>query len=243
MLDTLQTGLVILTYGKDVAVSPWLWLVLPAVLGYLFGSINSAALISRTIYGKDVRTMGSGNAGLTNMLRVFGKKAAVLTLIGDLLKTALPILLVSIPFGFHYISGISTGYSCYVTGLFCVIGHIKPLYYGFRGGKGVRAASTAILILAPVVFLILLITFVLLVWMTKYVSLGSIVAAGLLPLTLQGYMQVVANEKYDGFVLLIGFLLAVIIIFCHRANIGRLWRHEENKLSFHSQSDEDGGKK
>ena len=229
----------------EVVSAEWLPLLLAALFAYLLGSISPAILVGRLFAKTDIRTMGSGNAGLTNMLRVFGKKAAVLTLIGDLLKTALPILLVSIPFGFHYISGISTGYSCYITGLFCVIGHIKPLYYGFRGGKGVLAASTAILILAPVVFLILLITFVLLVWMTKYVSLGSIVAAGLLPLTLQGYMQVVANEKYDGFVLLIGFLLAVIIIFCHRANIGRLWRHEENKLSFHSKNDEDknGGKK
>jgi glycerol-3-phosphate acyltransferase PlsY len=70
-----------------------------------------------------------------------------------------------------------------------------------------------------------------------------LVAAGLLPVTLQGYMQIITNEKYDGFILLIGFLLAAIIIICHRENIGRLWRHEENKISFHSDKNDDGGKK
>ena len=245
MLDILQNGLFGRWLPTETLNTPVLWFLLPALLGYLFGSINSAVLISRALFGKDVRTMGSGNAGLTNMLRVFGKKAAVLTLFGDILKTALPILLAGIAFGFHYASGIAAAYPCYVAGLFCVIGHIKPIYYGFRGGKGVLSAATMVLILAPVVFLILLITFVLLVWMTKYVSLGSIVVAGLLPVALQGYMQVVANEKYDGFILLIGFVLAAIIIICHRANLGRLWRHEESKLSFRSKSDEDenGGKK
>jgi glycerol-3-phosphate acyltransferase PlsY len=213
------------------------------VVPYLLGGINTSIIVTKIKTGKDIRTMGSSNAGLTNMLRVFGKKAAVLTLLGDILKTVIPVLLAGIAFGFYYVSGIAIGYSCYVAGLFCVIGHIKPIYYGFRGGKGVLSAATVILMLSPAVFLVLLITFVLLVWMTRYVSLGSLVAAGLLPVALQGYMQIITNENYDGFILLIGFLLAAIIIICHRENIGRLWRHEENKISFHSDKNDDGGKK
>lgn len=233
----LQKGLYAVKISPDATDAPILWFIALAAVAYLLGSINSAVLFSRLFFGADVRTKGSGNAGLTNMFRVYGKGAAGLTLLGDILKTVLSMLIAGVFFGFHYVSGISVGYACYIAGLFCVIGHIKPIYYGFRGGKGVLCCATMVLILAPIVFLILFAAFSLIVYVSRYISLGSIVVAGLLPITLQAYMQTAANDKYDPFVVLFGFVMAVIIVVCHRANLGRLWRHEENKFSFHRSAD------
>ena len=122
---------------------------------YLLGSINSAILISRVIYKDDIRTHGSGNGGMTNMLRTFGGKAALLTLAGDLGKTAIAISLAGLVFGFGYVAGISICEFCYLAGLFAVLGHIFPIYYKFKGGKGVLVTSTMALILTPIPFLML----------------------------------------------------------------------------------------
>ena len=236
--DILQNGLYAVKFVPGATDAPILWFLGLAIVAYLLGSINSAVLFSRLFFGADVRTKGSGNAGLTNMFRVYGKGAAGLTLLGDILKTVLSIVIAGIFFGFHYVSGISVGYACYIAALFCVFGHIKPIYYGFRGGKGVLCCATTVLVLAPIVFLILFAVFALVVYVSRYISLGSIVVAGLLPITLQAYMQTLANDSYDFFVVLFGFVMTVIIIYCHRANLGRLWRHEENKFSFHRNSNE-----
>ena len=212
-----------------------LWsLLLVMLVAYLLGSINSAVLVSRILYRADIRTQGSGNAGLTNMFRVYGKRAALFTLLGDILKTVLSILVAAIFFGFWYSHALSVNYFCYIAALFCVIGHIKPIYYGFRGGKGVLCTAVAVLVLAPPVFGVLFAAFVLIVWATRYISLGSIVTAGLLPLTLQAYMQIImGDDTYNPLIVLFGFVFTVIVVYCHRANLGRLWRHEENKFSFH----------
>ncbi len=235
--DILQYGLYTTKIAPGAETVPYLIVALLAAVAYLLGSINSAVLFSRLLYREDVRQKGSGNAGLTNMLRVYGKKAALLTLFGDLFKTVLAMFIGGLFCGFSYLKALSFSPMCWIAALFCVIGHIKPIYYRFRGGKGVLCAATAILILSPPVFLVLFLSFVLLVWMTRYVSLGSITAAFLLPLALQGYMQAfifTGDEQgfYDAGIMLFGVIFAAIIILCHRKNIGRLWRHEENKLSF-----------
>ena len=235
--NILQNGLYAVKFAPGATDAPIIWFLAIALIGYLLGSINSAVLFSRLVFGADIRTKGSGNAGLTNMFRIYGKSAAGLTLLGDILKTVLSVLIAGIFFGFNYVSGISVGYACYIAALFCIIGHIKPIYYGFRGGKGVLCCATAVLVLAPIVFLVLFVSFVLIVYVSRYISLGSIVVAGLLPIALQGYMQTIANDSYDPIVVLFGFIVAVIVIYCHRANIGRLWRHEENKFSFHRNTD------
>ena len=214
-------------------------LLLPLLLcGYLLGSLNSAVIVSRCLYHDDVRAHGSGNAGLTNMFRVYGKRAAAFTLLGDIFKAALAVFLGGFFFGFYYAQSLAFGYMGYITGFACVIGHIKPVFYHFRGGKGVLCTAVVVLILAPVVFAVLFLSFLLIVWLTRYISLGSVVVAGLFPIAMQGYMQTfLGQEKYDGALVLLAICFTVVIVFCHRQNLVRLWNHKENKFSFHRHHD------
>ena len=216
----------------------YLGFVIVLIIGsYLLGSINSAIILSKIIYHDDIRKHGSGNAGMTNMLRTYGKGAAGLTLLGDLLKTALAIALGGFLFGFGYVGGISMandGY-CYVAGLFAVLGHIFPIYYGFKGGKGVLATATMALILTPVPFLILLVLFVIIVWMSKYVSLGSVTVAILYPVVLHGYFTITfsdAQYTMPGLIAFSTITLAILIVWCHRGNLQRISNRTERKISF-----------
>ncbi len=200
------------------------------LVSYLLGSINSGIIVSKIIYKDDVRDHGSGNAGLTNVYRTYNNRATILTLLGDILKVFIALLVTAFFFGFLYKSGLSYQPLCYLSGLFCVIGHIKPVFYKFKGGKGVLCASATILLLAPFVFLPLLVVFVSVVAMTKYISVGSIAIAFFLPFTIQANMNILGstNPSITGLCAVIG----LIIIFCHRANIKRLSRGEENKFHF-----------
>ena len=217
------------------------------IAGYLLGSINSAVIISKVFYGDDIRNHGSGNAGMTNMLRTFGLKAAGLTLLGDLLKTALSIVIGSILGGFSYLGGISVGgLYCdlplnYIAGFFAVIGHILPIYYGFKGGKGVLCTAAMALILTPVEFVILLGVFVLMVWWSKYVSLGSVTVAVLYPIVVSGHIKIAFNNAMyqNGVMALITIVLAIIIVYCHRGNLERISNGTERKLSFKSKKNND----
>ena len=199
---------------------------------YLLGSVNSAIIVSKVMYRDDIRTHGSGNAGLTNMLRTYGKKAAAFTLIGDMLKTALAIAVAAGLLGIHYIGGINydEGF-CYMAGLFAVLGHVFPVYYGFKGGKGVLVTSTMALILTPIPFAILLAIFVGIVAASGYVSLGSVSVATLYPILVNGYILLF----FDGAPLIISLctiILAVFIVWCHRENLERISNRTERKISF-----------
>lgn len=201
------------------------------VIGYLLGSINSAIIVSGKLFGKDIRNYGSGNAGLTNMLRVFGKKAALFTLLGDMLKTALSVLL-----------GTWVCYSPtlevqggYLAALFCVLGHIAPIYYRFKGGKGVLAAATAILILDPFVFLLLIATFALVLFVFRYVSMASVIAAFFYP----AYVYIIeinlVHQIPGFFKMLFATIVSLMVIVMHRKNIERVYKGTENKFSFKSK--------
>ena len=207
-------------------------LLLVLLASYLLGSINSAILISKLIYKEDIRTKGSGNGGMTNMLRSFGGKAALMTLAGDLLKTAISIFLAGFVFGFGYVHGISVQGFCYCAGLFAVLGHVFPLYYGFKGGKGVLVTSAMALILTPIPFLMLFVLFVVIVAGSKYVSLGSVCVAMLYPVLLHGIFAVVFESQMDGLIALSTIILACLIVWCHRENLKRIGEKKENKLSF-----------
>ena len=208
--------------------------------GYLLGSINSAIIISKLLYGDDIRRHGSGNAGMTNMLRTYGKNAAILTLVGDLLKTVIAIVIGSILGGFGYIGGISVGGNCvmplnYMAGFAAVVGHILPIYYKFKGGKGVLCTATLALVLTPIEFGILLLLFVAMVAWSKYVSLGSVTVATLYPVLVHGHFPMM-NSTPTGVLSLVTVLLAIIIVYCHRENLKRISQGTERKLSV-------GGKK
>lgn len=214
------------------------FVLLSITVSYLLGSVNSAIIVSRLIYKEDIRTHGSGNAGLTNMLRTYGLGAAALTLIGDMLKTAVAIFFTAFLLGISYHGGISLndGY-CYMAGLFAVLGHVFPIFYGFKGGKGVLVTATMALILTPIPFVILLLIFAAIVFVSRYVSLGSVCVAILYPITLHGYVAFVfSGQQMPGIMALSTILLAIFIVWCHRENLKRISDRTERKISI-------GGKK
>ena len=191
------------------------------IVPYLLGSLNFAILISKHRYGKDIRQFGSGNAGMTNMMRTFGKSAAGLTLLGDALKA----------FVSGFIGYAALGqYGVYIAGLFCILGHIFPIYYRFKGGKGVVTAYVSILMCNPFVFLILFVLFVIIVLGTRYISLGSVMCMLIYPFVLDR-VEKLFNGATGAYVI-IAIMMAALIIFMHRENIKRLLKGEENKFSF-----------
>ncbi len=213
-------------------------LLLVLIAAYMLGSINSAILISKTIYHSDIRTKGSGNGGMTNMLRSFGLKAAGLTLLGDVLKTAVAVFIAGTVFGFAYTHAISVQPYCYLAGLFAVIGHIFPIYHKFKGGKGVLVTSAMALFLSPIPFAFLLVIFVLIVWMSKYVSLGSVTVAALYPVVMHGTFAFMFNMPMDGMIALTTIILACLIVWCHRKNLERISNKTESKISFKKKKDD-----
>ena len=228
-------------YGSTYVstVGNYFWLILAGFLlisltaAYLLGSINSAILISKVIYHDDIRKHGSGNAGLTNMLRTYGKGAAGLTLLGDMLKTAIAIFICGTLMGFFYVKGISAYFGwCYVAGVFAVLGHIFPIYYGGKGGKGVLVTATMAIILSPIPAFIFLLLFILIVAVTKYVSLGSVTCALLYPVIVTIYIRVVGNVEPHFIHLTSIMILAVLILWCHRENLKRIGERTERKISF-----------
>ena len=206
------------------------FVLLSVVASYLLGSLSSAIIVSRGLYKEDIRTHGSGNAGLTNMLRTYGKGAAALTLVGDMLKTAIAILITALLFGFSYEGGISMSGACYLSGTCAVLGHVFPIFYGFKGGKGVLVTATMALMLCPLVFAILLAVFIIVVAISGYVSLGSIIVASLFPFAvcISSYLS---GGEIPLLTAICTLFLGGFVVWCHRTNIGRLRSRTEKKIS------------
>lgn len=206
-----------------------------AVISYLLGSVNSAIVVSKALYKEDVRSHGSGNAGLTNMLRTYGKGAAALTLVGDMAKTALAVLFTALIFGFSYNGGISMSGYCYLAGLCAVLGHVYPIFYGFKGGKGVLVTAVTALILCPAVFGALITLFIIIVAISGYVSLGSIIVASLFPICvcLNSYL---VSGGVSPLTVACTLFLGAFIVWCHRSNIKRLRSGTEKKISIGKRS-------
>jgi len=142
------------------------------VIPYLLGSFNTAIIVSKYLYHDDIRKYGSGNAGLTNMHRVYGKKGALYTLLGDVLKQFLSVSIGMLVMGRN---------GAFLAGTFCILGHIAPIYFRFKGGKGVLAAATMVLMMDPIMFLVLFAVFALVVLIFRYISLGSMMAGFVYP--------------------------------------------------------------
>ena len=191
----------------------------PAVLvivAYLLGSISFAVLLVRASTGRDIRAEGSGNAGATNVLRSHGKKLALLVALLDVAKGVAAVLLMRLV--------TSNPRWAAAAGFAAIVGHVFPLFYGFRGGKGVATAVGAFLALSPLAVLVTLALFVAIVAATRYVSLGSIVAFALLP-PIAGLFFHAPRA-----VVTAAGMTALLILFKHLPNLKRLARGEEGKL-------------
>lgn len=220
-------------------------LVITAVLSYLLGSCNSAIIVVRLLKHEDIREHGSKNAGLTNTLRCYGKIPALLTLIGDLAKGIIAAfvsiklcgLMLGADFGSAYIIDERT--VGYVSGLFSILGHIFPLYYGFKGGKGVLVSCSILLVIDPVTFCIVIPFFALVVAISKYVSLGSILAAAVYPVITFCVHMFIYDIGIERALIHTGLVIctSALLIYMHRSNIQRLRNGTENKFGSKKRSD------
>ena len=232
MLNLLQNGILTGVTYPFITLAGVLVVVIAVVVPYLLGSINSAVLISKCFYGADVRTKGSGNGGLTNMLRVYGKKAALLVLVGDMLKTALSILFVGFFYGMGYERlGFAGNALLYLAGVCCILGPIFPVYFKFKGGKGVLCTATMVLILSPIVFAILFAIFLLLLAVTHYVSVASM-TVGLMYGFVLNRIMALCGLAASGMIMLLSVFVGLLIVYCHRTNIIRLKERRENRFYF-----------
>lgn len=203
--------------------------IIVGLIAYAIGSINFSVIFSKKFAGFDVRTKGSGNAGSTNMLRSVGKKAAAITLICDILKGVVSILIAMLLGNIFKVQ--DKAILVQIAGILVVVGHTFPIFFGFKGGKGV-ATSLGVLIMSNwQIGIICLIFALLMMALTKMVSLGSCSAAVLFPvLTLFISQNFIVQEGSGYFVYSI--ILAVLVLFNHRSNIQRIINGTENKLSF-----------
>lgn len=187
--------------------------ILSAAAGYLLGSINSAVIISR-IKGKDIRTVGSGNAGATNILRTFGKGAAGLVFLIDILKGVIAVLLGQL---------LAGTYGGYLAGFLAVIGHNFPVYFGFRGGKGIVTSLAVMLTVAPTEALFALVIAAVIIYVTRYVSLGSITGCVM-------FAVLAVIRQPDLWFRIFAVATALMAVLRHAGNIKRLWTGTERRL-------------
>ncbi len=213
----------------------WLCYIIMLVVPYLLAGINTSIIVARIKTGKDIRTMGSGNAGLTNTLRVLGKGAAGIVLLGDVAKAAIAVLIVRL--SFLYIGGVNTmdpsaemTWVEFMAVFMAIVGHCFPLYFGFKGGKGVLAAISAIFVLDWRIACILLGIFIVLVAITRYVSLGSCVASAIFCVAAPLFGYFVDHDPAFIVNMIIAAFCGGLIIVKHKGNIQRLLSHTEKKL-------------
>jgi acyl phosphate:glycerol-3-phosphate acyltransferase len=200
--------------------------LLVVIIAYLIGSIPFGYLIVRTRVGADIRETGSGGTGATNVSRRAGKAAGVLTLVLDALKGSIAILVAR-----ALVAGsISTDWLIAAAAIATIAGHIFPVWLGFRGGKGVATGVGVFIVLAPIALLCAGVLFAAVVSLTRYVSLGSIVAAATIPLFL--WLQSVFVEPVADLrpLLTAAIVGAVLIVFAHRGNIARLKQGTESRI-------------
>ena len=202
--------------------------IIMGIIAYLLGSISFSVIISKKMAGFDVREKGRGNAGATNMLRSVGKKAAALTLLGDALKGVVAIA-ISIVIG-NIATNSDKALLVQIAGIFVVIGHTFPIFFGFKGGKGVATALGVVLMTNWQIGLICLVFALILMAVTKMVSMGSVGAAILFPVLILFIHTNYTVSEGSGY-LVYSIILALIVAFNHRTNIQRILNGTENKIS------------
>ena len=205
--------------------------IIVAIIAYLIGSVNFSILISKKMAGFDVREKGSGNAGTTNMLRSVGKKAAAITLICDILKGVVSIV-IAIIVG-NIVKNLDREFLLQIAGIAVVIGHTFPIFFGFKGGKGVATSLGVLLMSNWQIGLICLVFALVLMPLTRMASLGSCGAAVLFPvltLFINQHYTVLTEGKSGRVYFVYSVILAIIVLYNHRSNIKRILNGTENKL-------------
>lgn len=191
--------------------------------GYLVGSISFAWILVRTLKGQDLRAIGSGNLGATNAGRVLGRKGAIAIYVLDLAKAALPVALAR--HAFDQSLGIAG-----VVGIAAVLGHCFPIWHGFRGGKGVAASSGVVVALNPLVFGIILATFLIVLASTRMVSAGSVLAALVAPFAWWIATPKNMDEGTHSGIFVAIVALSLLVVWLHRANLARIRNGTERRL-------------
>lgn len=208
--------------------------IISGIIAYLLGSISFSVIFTKKIAGFDVRQKGSGNAGSTNVLRTAGKKPAALTLICDILKGVIAVLIAFLIGKIFNFSVSDSAFLIQIAGILVVIGHTFPIFFGFKGGKGVATALGVLLITNWQIGLICLVFALVLMAITRIVALGSIAAAILFPVLCffitNNYL--VGDSSTRITYLIFGIIMALIVIFNHRSNIQRMASGTENRLIF-----------
>ena len=207
--------------------------IIMAVIAYLIGSVNFSVILSKKMAGFDIRKKGSGNAGTTNMLRSVGKKAAAITLICDILKGVVSII-IAIILG-NIVQESNKELLLQIAGVAVVIGHTFPIFFGFKGGKGVATSLGVLLMSNWQIGLICMVFALVLMLLTRMVSVGSCAAAVLFPVLtmfINEHYTVLTEGKSGSVYFIYSLILAIIVLYNHRENIKRILNGTENKLSF-----------
>ncbi len=199
----------------------WINIIITALAAYLLGNLNGAVLISRIVADEDVRTHGSGNAGLTNFVRNYGGNPTLAVIAIDMGKAALSCLIggrLLLPYG-YYTEGIALG------GLFLILGHDFPALLGLRGGKGILSGVTVALMMDWKIGLFVFGIFLVAYFLTHYVSLGSVLSSGSF-----GFIYAIFHHDHP-FAVAVGFILSGLLVWMHRSNIVRLLKKQERKTN------------
>ena len=189
------------------------------IIAYLLGNISTSYIVAKKLAGVDIRTQGSGNAGSTNVLRTLGKKAGAFTFAGDVLKGFIAVWMAKI---IAYVLHIDVTICAYLAVVAVVLGHNYPVFLGFKGGKGVATSLGSMLAMNPVTALTFLGFFIIIVALTKYVSLGSILGIGLSPILM------IINHNLKG--VWVTLFLTISVAYTHKENIKRLLNGTERKI-------------
>ncbi len=221
------------------------WLI-TFIVSYLLGSLSFAIIVSKGIYKKDIRSFGSGNAGMTNILRTFGKKAAALTITGDALKGTISVLFARAIFAtnaflpeatnsfiifnreFHYSSNLYMEIAIYIAVLGSFLGHLYPCFFQFKGGKGVSVVAGSLMAATPITLCLALSIFFIIVFTTKIVSLGSIISSASYFFITLIYFGITKTVSVPN--LIASIVFPSVIAWSHRANIKRLINGTEYKF-------------
>lgn len=220
-------------------INNWYLIIISVVVAYLLGSINTAVMVTKVVTkGKqDIREMGSGNAGFTNVLRSVGKVPAIVTIICDLLKTVIAVFLGGLLFSFMTMGEASPEsvirVGKYLSGFACILGHSYPIYFNFKGGKGIVTAAGMILVLDWRLFLLILGTFLIVFICSKIISLSSLVSAAMFGVYTFIFACFVdkGSALYTAVCTVAAFGIGIFIIIKHKDNIKRLMKGEEKKIT------------